>query len=528
MDRGTSLRLHSRWGSQLGLAAVIRCRGLAVHVRVAVVGASGFIGRHVAARLGPDHQVVGVQRRPGAGQHVALDAATAGPEDWARAITGCDAVVNLLGIKQESGAATFEHMHVQAVQALVDACHATGVRRLVHVSVVVARPHPDSPYHDTKWRGEQIVRGSGLDWVVLRPGVVYGPGDDMLAHLSRMVRASPVFPVVAPGSQPMQPVDVEDVAEAVARALKGPAGLAVDVVGPDRLTLTDVVRHVAAADGFTVRVVPTPAWLMRLPVAAMAAVQRAPLSTPAQLRMLEEGLPGDPGPAAERLGLRTRAFSPRRIRQVVSRVPPPRWRLRLGAPWPTGAPRALPMAVAMWALATLGLAWALRSQDVWPRLVGVILGLGLVGALFLRRNDLRRPTVGQTVVALGVGVAGGAVAWLLLAVPAMAAAAAPIQAWPGGRPIASVLATVLVAVVAEEVFWRGAVQRGLGDRMPVGAAVLLGALMYALAHAAGGHLLLVAAALGMGIVWGLLFAVTRSLWPPVLCHAAWDVMVLVV
>ena len=97
-----------------------------------------------------------------------------------------------------------------------------------------SRPDPRSAYHDTKWRAEELVRSSGLDWTILKPAVIYGPGDDMVSHLVKMIRFAPVFPVVGRGDSLLQPVHAGDVAAAVVGALGNDRsiGKAYDVVGP--------------------------------------------------------------------------------------------------------------------------------------------------------------------------------------------------------------------------------------------------------------------------------------------------------
>ncbi|HEX4997877.1 MAG TPA: NAD-dependent epimerase/dehydratase family protein, partial [Terriglobia bacterium] len=178
--------------------------------KIAVVGGTGFLGRHVVAALEQaGYPARSLSRRSG------FDAMNPDPE----ALRGCAAVVNLAGIKREEGAQTFQAVHVTLPERLIAAMGQAGVRRLVHISVVVARPAPDLPYHDTKWKGEEVVRASGLDWTILRPAVIYGDGDDMLSHLTLMIRTSPIFPIVGSGSAPMRPVDARDVAAAVVAAI---------------------------------------------------------------------------------------------------------------------------------------------------------------------------------------------------------------------------------------------------------------------------------------------------------------------
>src|SRR5206468_7022434 len=139
---------------------------------VAVVGGTGFLGRHVVRALqNAGFSVSALSRRNG------FDALHPNPESLG-ALRGMDAVVNLAGIKREDGNQTFQGVHVELLRTIISTMKTAGIRRLIHVSVVVARPAPDLPYHDTKWKGEEIVRASGLDYTILRPGVIYGEGDD--------------------------------------------------------------------------------------------------------------------------------------------------------------------------------------------------------------------------------------------------------------------------------------------------------------------------------------------------------------
>jgi NADH dehydrogenase len=292
-------------------------------VRVIVAGGSGFLGRHVVdALLSRGHTALVLSRNPGRASRagvvlVGCDLASDAPP--LPPLAGAEAVVNLVGIKRERGTQTFLAVHVEATRRLIEAARRLGARRFVHVSVVCSRPDGESPYHDTKWRGEGVVRESGLDFTILRPGVIYGPGDDMISHLAQMARVSPLMPVVGDGRSLLQPVDVRDVAEAVAASLERPQSVcrSYDVVGPRRLALADVQRTVAAAAGAGVRIVPTPVALLRPVVRVMSALCRNPLSTPAQLRMLQQGLVGDPVPAARDLGLVPRPFTVERVREVL-------------------------------------------------------------------------------------------------------------------------------------------------------------------------------------------------------------------
>jgi uncharacterized protein YbjT (DUF2867 family) len=247
-------------------------------MRVAIAGGSGFVGRHVVRRLlalgheprvlargrrtrCPEGQVPGdISEIGGVDVHVDL---TGEPGALAAALRGCDAVVNLVGIKAARGQ-SFAAAHVDAVERLTAACAAAGVHRLVHVSVAGVRDDPRRPYLASKWRGERVVIASGLAWTIVRPGVIFGAGDDFVTNLAAMLRQAAVFPAPAGGRAPLQPVAVEDVAEAIVAALARPetVGQIFDVVGPERLPLRAWVLRMAAALELRVWLLPAPAPLL--------------------------------------------------------------------------------------------------------------------------------------------------------------------------------------------------------------------------------------------------------------------------
>lgn len=488
---------------------------------VAVVGGTGFLGRHLAPALHAAGYDVRVLSR-----RIGFDALRPDPAS----LRGCSAVVNLVGIKREEGEQTFRAVHVEAVGRLVEAMGLAGVRRLIHFSVVAAREAPRLPYQHTKWQGEESVRASGLEWTILRPGVIYGAGDDMLSHLTLMIRASAVFPIVNDGSAPMMPVDAHDVAAAVVGAIGNPAsvGKVYEVVGPDRLTLREVVSRVAEANGLPVRIVGTPVALMRLPVRIMEATMRQPLSTRAQLTLLEEGLAGDPEPARRDLGVSPAPFAPERLRPIVegiTRRAPIDLRLS-SAPRPA---RETPAAAAwgLWAFATAGLTLALlAAKDVWTALL-LATSAAALGALLLPLVRRRvRPSLFRVAAGLAAGVA--------LYLPARAfihalghGASAPLRvmySWRGDHGLPFLFVTMLVTVAAEEVLWRGVVTRFAMERLGRVGGIAAAAALYALALAASANPLLLVAALLCGAFWGWLYAATDDLVAPVMCHIAFDIL----
>lgn len=243
-----------------------------MNLRVVVLGGSGFVGRRLVARLLADGHRVCVlsrdagtcERVPAAAEHRAgdvYDAAFLG-----EAFAGADAVVNLVGILNERGddGRGFRRVYVELGDAVIDAMRAAGVRRLLQMSALHAG---DSASHYLQARGETEahVAASGLDWTLLRPSVIAGPGDGLFCRFAQLLRFAPGLPLGGAGVR-FQPVWVGDVAEAFARALADDAtiGQRYDLVGPEVMTLGEIVKHTAKTKGWSRFVLPLPGALGRV------------------------------------------------------------------------------------------------------------------------------------------------------------------------------------------------------------------------------------------------------------------------
>lgn len=512
-------------------------------MRVAVAGGTGFLGRHVVARLIADGHDVVVLARTAGGEaagvtRIAVDAA-GDPATIAAAIAGCDAVVNLVGVKREAAAQGFTAAHVTTVERLLVACDAAGVRRFVHISVVGARDGA-GPYMASKLRGEQVVAGSSLAWTIVRPGVIAGRGDDFLTNLAAMIRHLPLFPGPDGGSAEIQPVLVDDVAAAIAGVLVQPStiGATIDVVGPERLPLRAWVQRVARALGLRTLVVPAPGALLAPVIGALERLLPAPPLTRAQLGMLREGMVGEPAPAG--LDLRPRALDEPTVAAIVADVPP--WlgvSLRIAhardhLPWLRGCARALPRVAALVPLAALLIA-GLRAltPDIWRCMLAVNLVLVPAALLLvpLPWRELLRPRAWHLAFGTGAAVVLGLLGWfgalgLRALAPDVMADVAGLYAWADALPLGLALPLLAFIVFGEEVFWRAAVALAVGGRCGPWLGVAASALAFALAHVSVGPPVLWLAAAACGAAWAYVVVRTRSVWPGFVCHYLWDLLVL--
>ena len=229
---------------------------------VTVFGGSGFVGTQAVrvlakrgwrVRVAVRNPNLAVELRPagdpGQIQLVRCDVSDAA--QVAEACRGAHAVVNLIGVLFESGKRGFEAMHVEAARRIAEQAKAAGVVRFVQMSAIGADANGKAQYARTKAAGEAAVREIFPDAVVLRPSVVFGPGDDFLNRFAVMATFAPALPLVGFGKTKFQPVYVGDVAEAVARAVEDASlgGRTFELGGPATLTFEDVLKLVLRETG---------------------------------------------------------------------------------------------------------------------------------------------------------------------------------------------------------------------------------------------------------------------------------------
>lgn len=195
--------------------------------RILLLGATGFVGSATRQQLHeylPETVLRALVRPRAKLRELGPDLEVAAgnilnPRDVERAATDCDAIINAAGIIVEKGANTFDAVHVDGVRHTLEAAKRLRIRRYLHISALGARSDARSRYHRTKFRGEELLRASGLDFTIFRPSVIFGPGDRFINLLARMVRLAPVIPVLGAGVNRFQPVFVEDLARMVRMAL---------------------------------------------------------------------------------------------------------------------------------------------------------------------------------------------------------------------------------------------------------------------------------------------------------------------
>jgi NADH dehydrogenase len=293
-------------------------------MKVAITGGTGFVGRHLAERLlGEGHEVVLVSRhsgKPADPTHRATWVATdlSDTDILAGAFTGCDAVAHCAGINRELRSQTFERVHVEGTRRVVEAARRVGVRRIALMSFLRARPDCGSAYHESKWAAEEIVRASGLDYTIIKAGMVYGRGDHMLDHLSHAFHTLPLLATVGLRQKAIRPLAIEDLLHVLQAALidgRLPSKT-VALTGAEELLLSEAAGRVAEVLGRRVWIFPAPVLFHRGLALVCEWTMKIPLVAKAQVQILVEGVvepatPCDPLPADL---VAVRRFTPDQIR----------------------------------------------------------------------------------------------------------------------------------------------------------------------------------------------------------------------
>jgi uncharacterized protein YbjT (DUF2867 family) len=221
---------------------------------VSVFGGTGFLGRRLVRRLVAEGATLRIAvRSPDRARSVLgaadLDRVTVSRADVrdqasvAAAVAGVDAVVNAVSTYVEKLGVTFQSVHEQGAKTVAQEAAAAGVARLVLVSGIGADAASPSPYIRARGRGEFVVRQAFPGATIVRPSAMFGPGDALFGTLADIVRLLPVVPLIGGGRTRLQPVYVDDVAEAIVRMLadRGTAGQTYELAGPGVYTLRELI-----------------------------------------------------------------------------------------------------------------------------------------------------------------------------------------------------------------------------------------------------------------------------------------------
>lgn len=229
-------------------------------------------------------------------------------EELRGAAEGCHAVLHIAGIAEEKPPeVTFDRVNVGGTRNLIAEAELSGAFRFVYVSSLGA-DRGSSAYHASKRQAEQLVRGFRGDWLICRPGNVYGPGDEVISFLLQVVRTSPAAPVLDGGDQPFQPLWADDLGAALALAVtrKELKSQVLPLAGPEVTTTHDILDRLARLTGQNPVRIPIPSALATLGAQAASLVGlRLPVDENKVAMLIEENVlqPGEVNALTEVFGI---------------------------------------------------------------------------------------------------------------------------------------------------------------------------------------------------------------------------------
>jgi uncharacterized protein YbjT (DUF2867 family) len=305
-------------------------------MNILITGATGFIGSHLIQKLYLDHDILACTRNP---KHLATKFPSIrtttvnfsdhlSVEDWLPILKGVDVVINTVGIIRETGKQTFEQLHHHAPCTLFKACQQTNIRKVIQISAIGTDDTAFSQYHLTKKAADDCLKGLDLDWVIVKPSLVYGPGGKSAAFF-KALSVLPMIPVVDHGKQLIQPIHIDDLTSTIRALLspKAPTQLAIDAVGPKPITFKRMLTQYRHWLGIlNNRLFPVPYSFSLLAAKIAGFLGNTPMNAEA-VQMLKQGNTGDVSTLTNTLHIQPRSLDESLKSQPAQQAD--RWHARL-------------------------------------------------------------------------------------------------------------------------------------------------------------------------------------------------------
>ncbi len=306
-------------------------------MRILITGASGFIGSHLTQNLlNVGHEVVVCVRSTQAAQHrwpqakaLSADFCTDNnPTHWLPRLTGVDVVINCVGIIRELRRQTFAALHRETPIALFRACEQAQVKKVIQISALGADETAFSQYHISKRAADTVLSELDLDWTILMPSIVYGPGAKSMA-MFKAIASLPIIPLVDKGDQPIQPIHINDLVDVITHTINAPDAQKkrLELVGPKPITMKALYSKLRLWMGYKNPHFISLPYSLTLLLARWGGFLGSTPMTAEAVQMLRKGNTGQVNHFIEELG-----HSPKSFDQVLTETPPQepdQWHSRL-------------------------------------------------------------------------------------------------------------------------------------------------------------------------------------------------------
>lgn len=272
-------------------------------MNVFITGATGFVGSHILSALRDAGYRPFALVRPGSEKKLPFfEGVTIVPGDvtepggWVDSLKKVDAIIHLVGVIREfpERKITFDRMHNEATNTMVNAAVGAGVKRFLLMSANTAASSGVSDYQRSKWLAEEGLKSSGLSYTIFRPSVIFGDSGgrmEFTRELSKVIKNAPVMPVFGGGKFELDPVAVEDVAECFVRALSEPKAVnkTFHLGGGRPLAYREIIQIIGKAVGKKRTKTISVPFVLVIPMAALLGRFSFFPVTADQLKMLREG-----------------------------------------------------------------------------------------------------------------------------------------------------------------------------------------------------------------------------------------------
>ncbi len=288
-------------------------------MNVLITGANGFIGSHLTdVLLNAGHKVTACVRNPTAAKQrwpniKAIEANFTQDhsiDTWLPRLQDIDIVINAVGIIRETGTQTFEALHTAAPCALFKAAEQAGIKKIIQISALGADDSAFSQYHLSKRAADECLAKLNIDSVILMPSIVYGPGAKSMAFF-KAIAALPLIPLVDSGDQPVQPIHINDLTNAVLQLIAAdyPKQLRIEMVGPQPITMKEIYTQLHHWLGMRrIRFISIPYWLTLIAARIGGFLGNTPM-TAESIQMLHNGNTADATPFIKQFGFTPKSFA---------------------------------------------------------------------------------------------------------------------------------------------------------------------------------------------------------------------------
>jgi uncharacterized protein YbjT (DUF2867 family) len=266
---------------------------------ILITGATGYIGRHLVARLVAQGErprclvrdISRAKRILPADKVELVEGATTSPDSLGAAVQGVDTIVHaafLTADRKQSTGNEYEKTNVQGTANLIKVAKKAGVKRIIEIGGLGTKPDKPGSYMQGRYLAEKMLKESGLDWTIIQPSVLFGKNAPFIKGLVDLIRTSPVVPLIGGGKTMFQPIYVEDVVTVLIKVLQDPTGTThrtYTIGGPVYYSFTQIIDVLLKTMHKQRIKAPAPTSLVGVGAAVMEAVLQKPPLTKAAMTL---------------------------------------------------------------------------------------------------------------------------------------------------------------------------------------------------------------------------------------------------